>query len=445
VAKNELTPGEPRLGWLVDGDPDTDHIAVMLRDTGTTIDLTVPLKGMFAENDPYGRWWSSGVHFGDDPDRTKRSYKPPRVLLLEDARGPVALVGCRSTGSTSKFHVGQGHIVANYAVLGGSHLRYDKVDGLRTEIPAMAAWTRLSSMKIKTEANEKNRIQSVQMTLTNAEPIALARPMNLMMRSSWRTERPSGGFLAYEGVELETSVDRARPWDEHLQIHGAVLELVSVAAWMSFGISSTKVRRIDDPHRSLAGGNMGERWLEVATHRLPKHEGWTKDPRFLFPYEEVGKRGVSRWLRLRKKYGRVIGPLLNVLRSDDPWGHPSVVQSGIALEALGYLIDVEKNNGSSLNNRKQMNFKPGLRVILGDMQVKPIADIEGWIERADAAYMGAKHPDRPEMDSLVMLNTLRENLLVLRFWIGLQLGVKPGSLVDGLERDALAHEFVLVE
>ena len=445
MANNELTLGEPRLGWLVDGNPDTDHIAVMLRDTGTAIDLTVPLKGIYDKSDAYGRWWSPDVHFGDDPDRTKHSYKPPRVLLLQDSAGSVVLVGCRSTGSTSNFSVGQGHIVANYAVLGGSHLRYEKVNGLRTEIPAMAVWTRLSSMKIKIEPNEKNRVQSVQMTLTNAEPISLARPMNLVMRSSWRTKRPSGGFHVDEGVELETSVDKARTWDEHLQVHSAVLDLVSIAAWRPFGISATKVRRRDDPHRSLSGGDRGERWLTVATHRFPKHEGWAKDPHFLFPYEEVGSRGVSRWLRLRKTYGRAVGPLLNVLRSDNPWGHPSVVQSGIALEALGYLIDVEKNNGASLNGRGQMNFKPGLRVILDDMQVTPFADIEGWIKRADAAYMGAKHPDRSEPDSLVMLNTLRENLLILRFWIGLQLGVKPESLVDALARDALAHEFILAE
>ncbi|MDR7085104.1 hypothetical protein J2X01_004424 [Arthrobacter ginsengisoli] len=95
-----------------------------------------------------------------------------------------------------------------------------------------------------------------------------------------------------------------------------------------------------------------------------------------------------------------------------------MAQGGIALEALGYLIDIEKNGGANLNNRKQMNFKPGLRVILGDMKVKPFSDVEGWIDRADEAYMGAKHPDRPEPDFLVQINTLRENLLVLRFWIG---------------------------
>ena len=56
MSTNELKSGEPRLGWFVDGDPQTDRIAVMLRDTGSAIELTVPLRGMLAREDPYGRW-----------------------------------------------------------------------------------------------------------------------------------------------------------------------------------------------------------------------------------------------------------------------------------------------------------------------------------------------------------------------------------------------------
>jgi hypothetical protein len=82
MAKNELIVGQPRLGWFIDGNRDTEQIAVMLQDTGSAIELTVPLRGMFSAKDPYGRWWSSGVAFDDDPDRTKHSYEPPRVLLL---------------------------------------------------------------------------------------------------------------------------------------------------------------------------------------------------------------------------------------------------------------------------------------------------------------------------------------------------------------------------
>lgn len=441
--ENALIPGEPRLGWFVDGNPDTERVAVMLQDTGTAIEITIPLKGMFSKDDPYRTWWSDGMHFVDDPNGTKHSYKPPRVLLVEDAHGPVVLVGCHSKGFRSNLHVGQGQIVANFAVLGGSHLRYEKIDGLRTEVPGLAAWTRLSSMEVQVATDVRHRIKSVQMKLVDAQPVSLARPLNLEMRSSWRTEQPTGKFLAYEGVELDTSVRQPRTWDEHFLIHGAVLDLVSIAAWRSFGISSVQVRRIDDPERNIAGSSMGDRWLRVSTHRLPEHRPWANEPRFLFPYQEIGPRGVARWFRLRKTYGRVVGPLVNILRSEEPWGHSSVVQSGIALEHLGYLIDVDKNDGIHLNNRKQMNFKPGLQVILDDMKVKPFPDHSAWIDRADAAYMGLKHPDRPEPDTLVMMNTLRENLLILRFWIGLQLGARPESLMDALANDTLAYAFTL--
>lgn len=442
MANNELQPGEPRLGWFVDGDPDTEMIAVMLRDTGSAIELTVPFQDMGGRDDPYRRWWSDGVHFGDDPDRTLHTYAPPRQLLVADADGQVVLVGCRSTESTSNFAVGRGRIVANFAVLGGRHLNYDTLNGLRTDIPALAAWTRLSSMTLDVEADERSRVQSVQMKLTSAEAISLARQLNLVMQSTWRTEKPTGEFRAYEAVELQTTAERARPWDEHLGVHRAILELVSIAGWRPFGIARTTVQRHDDPHRTMDREDLGERWLPVATHRFPKHSPWAKNPHFLYPWAEVGPRGVKRWLKLRKTYGRVVGPLLSILHSDNPWSQPSVVQSGIALEALGYLIDIEKNDGAHLNNRKQMNFKPGLHVILDDMSVEPFEDVTGWVKRADAAYMGAKHPDRTEPDSLDMLNTLRENLLVLRCWIGLQLGVRPASLKSTLRSDSLTNPFV---
>jgi hypothetical protein len=121
------------------------------------------------------------------------------------------------------------------------------------------------------------------------------------------------------------------------------------------------------------------------------------------------------------------------------------VQSGIALEALGYLIDIQKNDGAHLNGRKQMNFKPGLRVILDDMAVAPLDDPEAWIERSDAAYMGSKHVDRGMPDSLDLVNTLRENLLVLRFWIGLQIGVPAATLMDLLHGDQLNSQFVALD
>lgn len=441
MTKNELIVGKPRLGWFIDGNKLTNPIAVMLRDTGAAIELTVPLQEMLGENDPYDRWWSQGIMFVDDPQRSKHSYRPPAVLLMCDQSGSVALVGCRATGSSRNFQVGQGQIVANYAVLGGRSLKFDKINGLRTEVPALAAWTRLSSMEVDVTKDESNRVQSVQMTLTNAPEVHLARPLNLTMHSTWRTENPHGSFLAYEGVKLKTCVVRPRGWEDHLHLHVAVLDLVSLAAWRPFGFSSVEVLRTDDSVTSAGGTVLYEKWSSVATHRLPLHEPWTREPRFLFPWAEIGPRGVSLWLNLRKDYYQVISPVLNVLRSDHMWSHASAVQSSIALEALGYLIDTLKNAGAHLNSRKQINFKPALQVILDDLTERPFADTAGWISRANNVYMGAKHPDHLEPDTLIMLNTLRENLLIVRYWIAQQLGATADSLRQGLRTDPLAREF----
>lgn len=445
MAKNRLVVGETRLGWFIDGNKETEPIAVMLRDTGATIELTVPLQGMFSSNDPYARWWSHGVVFGDDPERSKHSYRPPKVLLMYDHVGAVALVGCRATGSNNNLRVGQGRIIANYAVLGGQSLKYDKVNGLRAEVPALATWTRLSSMKVDVTTNESNRVQSVQMALTNAPEVKLARPLNLTMKSTWRTESPPGSFLAYEGVKLETHVARPRRWDDHLQLHGAVLDLVSLAAWRPFGFASVEVLRADDPVMSIGGTVLSEKWSSIATHRLPRHEPWVEEPHFLFPWVEIGRRGVARWLRLRTDYYQAVSPVLNVLRSDHVWSQASAVQSGIALEALGYLIDTKKNAGVHLNSREQMNFRPALQVILDDLAEPPFTDAAGWIDRANEVYMGAKHPDRTQPDSLVMLNTLRENLLIIRYWIAQQLGVTVESLRQGLSTDPLASGFEAID
>lgn len=149
MVDNELIVGKPRLGWLIDGNPETPEAAVMLQDTGSVIELRIPLQGVFGEEGPYGRWWSSCTMYADDPERTKYSYTPPRVMLFYDDRGAVALVGCRAGGAHRSLGDGYGIIVANYAVLGGRSLEYDKINGMRSDIPAMASWTGITSMIVK--------------------------------------------------------------------------------------------------------------------------------------------------------------------------------------------------------------------------------------------------------------------------------------------------------
>ncbi|WP_158297137.1 ApeA N-terminal domain 1-containing protein [Zhihengliuella sp. ISTPL4] len=442
----EVSAGTPRLGVMVDGSGSDEAPVAMFLDNGSSLELTLVVDPAVRLSERYERWWGRSVMHMDDPDRTRRSYEPPRSLGFRDSYGTLVLVGCRSTDSrTTGGGSGHGKLVANFAVVDGQWLDYEQINGLRTDAPGVAAWTRLSGIRVDVQRDDRRRARSVRMDLESPADIRLAGAMNLGMHLHWRTDNPRGRFSAEEVVQLQTLVRDRRTWDDHLDLHGAVLDLAAISAWEPFGFNSIEVQIDNDRVRTGEDTYSDPQWRKVATHRLVKHEAWKEGPRFLFPFADVGPRGIKRWLRIRRDYKQVIDAMARVLYSDEPWGISSVVHSGIAFEALGYMIDLRKNDGAHLNGRKQMNFKPGLRVILADMELVPLDDAEGWIERSYAAYMGSKHVDRAMPDSLDLLNTLRENLLVLRFWIGLKIGVPAATLENLLQRDQLSSQFIALD
>lgn len=462
MADNELIVGEPRLGWLIDGNPKTPETAVMLRDTGAAIELRIPLQGVFGEEGPYGRWWSSFSMYADDPERTEHNYTPPRVMLFHDDCGAVVLVGCRAGGFRKTFGAGYGIIVANYAVLGGRSLKYEKFNGMRSDIPAMAAWTGITSMDVKPNNDAEGLLESVQVELKRVAPISVSRTLNLAIHPLWEASHTRSAFSTREQIVLETTVKKARSWEEYLMVHGAVWDLVSIAAWRPFTVTRLEVCRGDDSGNTLKGTT--ERWRRVATHRLPQYgNDDSRKLSFLFWYDNIGARGVNRWLRLRKTYAAALDPFLSILRSDEPWSDANVVQIGIVLEKLGYLIDTNKNEGANRNGRNQLSFNDALQVILDDMSVKPFVDenttsddmpddessagntSDAWKANIRAAYMGLKHADCELPDSLDLINALRKSILVVRFWIAHQLGVRDNVLKEGRKYDPLSKPFIGID
>lgn len=459
---NELIVGEPRLGWLIDGNPKTPETAAMLRDTGSIIELRIPLQGMLREDGPYARWWSSLTMHADDPEQTKYSYTPPRVMLFHDDRGFVALVGCRASGARQARHAGYGVIVANYAVLDGRSSKYDKINGMRSDIPAMAAWTGISSMAVKPNNDAEGLLEAVQVELKRLPPVSISRTLNLVIHPLWDASQRHADFSTRERIMLETKVKDARSWEEYLMVHGAVWDLVSIAAWRPFTVTRLEVCRGDDSGNTLKG--MTERWRRVATHRLPQYgDDDSRKLSFLFWYDNIGARGVNRWLRLRKTYAAALDPFLSILRSDEPWSDANVVQIGIVLEKLGYLIDTNKNEGANRNGRNQLSFSDALQVILDDMSVKPFVDenttsddmpddessagstSDAWKANIRAAYMGLKHADCELPDSLDLINALRKSILVVRFWVAHQLGVHENVLTEGRKYDPLSKPFIGID
>lgn len=441
MENNRLRVGEPRLCRLIDGDPETSGAVVMLRDTGNAIEATFPIAGMVDSGGSYDRWWSRGVTYGDDPDY---SYSPPSVMLLYDDNGSVVLIGCRATEWKRTLNAGRGVIVADFAVIGGESLDYGKINGMRTASPAYSQWMGGSSISVNRDVDQSDRLQSLTLSLKRVEDFQVSQRFSLSARWDWRVMPVLGGYDVRESLVFQTVVEDPREWSAHLNLHLDVLDLISIAAWKNCAFSEIYVNRRDDPEKALAGNILGVRWAEVMSRVLPGDDVSDCGKNFLFTYNDASSGVIDIWFQLKMDYGRALDYLLRILRSGHTWSPQSAVISSIALEQLGYLIEDHDNSRSHLDNRGQLHFKDALGVILDDMEAIPIGcdDVEGWKERCRNVYMGAKHADREEADHLTMLNTLRENLLVLRYWIAQRLGVSGDVLERNLARDPLKSGFV---
>ena len=443
MIENKLRVGEPRLCRLVDGNSNTPEAVVMLQDTGDAIETTFLLSGMAGADDmPYDRWWSQGAYYGDDPDRVKYSYAPPSTMLLYDNDGRVALVGCRATRGVNGLVAGIGVVVADFAVLGAKNIKYDRINGMRTESPAFLRWIRRTAIEADKITDETGLVQSMRIDLHETDSIALSRKLNMSMRQRWSSTTVPGGLDVREFLTFQSFVEQPCLWGEHLQLHIGVLDLVSIAAWRNCAFRSVYVSRADDPLKM--GGATYDRWNEVATHVLPGEDLTDCGGHFLFSYDNMTQGAVDKWFRLRDDYSRALDYLLRILRSGHTWSIQSAIMSAIALEQLGYLIEIKKNGGGKLNGRDQLSFNNALTVVLDDMTVIPfgVEDVDDWKERCNRVYMGAKHGDRDEPDHLTALNTLRENLLVLRYWVAQQLGVSGDVLNQNLTWDPLANKWM---
>jgi hypothetical protein len=413
----------------------------MLRDTGNAIEATFPIAGMVDSGGSYDRWWSRGVTYGDDPDY---SYSPPSVMLLYDDNGSVVLIGCRATEWKRTLNAGRGVIVADFAVIGGESLDYGKINGMRTASPAYSQWMGGSSISVNRDVDQSDRLQSLTLSLKRVEDFQVSQRFSLSARWDWRVMPVLGGYDVRESLVFQTVVEDPREWSAHLNLHLDVLDLISIAAWKNCAFSEIYVNRRDDPEKALAGNILGVRWAEVMSRVLPGDDVSDCGKNFLFTYNDASSGVIDIWFQLKMDYGRALDYLLRILRSGHTWSPQSAVISSIALEQLGYLIEDHDNSRSHLDNRGQLHFKDALGVILDDMEAIPIGcdDVEGWKERCRNVYMGAKHADREEADHLTMLNTLRENLLVLRYWIAQRLGVSGDVLERNLARDPLKSGFV---
>ncbi len=437
---NTLEIGQSRIGLMIDGLQETPRVAAKLERDELGVQLTIPF--LDGHDDIYSYWFSSGIMFGDDPDRTKRRYNPPSSLSFYDSAGKVGLVGSRVSGSKRVMGgtgIGEGRLRFDYTILGAmSGPTYEQINGLRSEIEGLGTWVGLRSLSTEPEL-EAGRVKAVDLRLESPPNIPVARRLNAEFRANWRYGPGTAPdeITISERLQVQTNVKRGVDWDDHLRVHFSIRNLLRLVAWRELKFASHEVTRATDGVRTLDGKRHGDIWLPVLTQRTGMTVGPPTKLRqndFLFNFTDVGGKGVGRWLQLVTKFERGLSLLIGVLDLDGASLEAHIAQIGIGFEMLGYDLLVEA--GISRTQASKRSYAELVAVVTAAVEdVLPFSGA-GFPDLLRRTYIGVKHADRARPDVNEGLLAYLQAVQVVRAWVGSRLGVSKGRLQQALRDDA---------
>lgn len=420
-----------RIGFLVDGDPLTDLMTAIYEFDELNVRVKVPY---LADDDARGRWWTQGVMFVDDPDRTKHSYSPPSELDYFDNVGSVGLIDCRSGGGKHRLGgvspaAGVGNIHAAYAVEGAYEAaNFVKPNGLRSEMDGLAHWLGFSALRTVFTFKDDGSSPRASTSTELVDDMLLARAMNLKAIGYATGSGLDTPEVTYRSmVFLETFVKSGRTWDEHLALHTALRSLLRVSAWKPISFQSHKATSLKE---TVTIKNEEKRlWREVRTATTGiAPVSWTSADRFLFLFSDIGRAGFGKWLKLVDDYSRGIQPLVRLLDLEGATIDAHISQLGIAVEAVGYqsLIDSGLTPGAA----NRMNVKERIDHLLTEVAGSITFDTTTFAQDFADSYNSVKHANRPVVAPATIVDQYRNGVRMLRAWVALKVGMKASVVAS---------------
>lgn len=437
--KNAIPKNGARIGLMIDGLKETPRVATKLEIDQNKVVLTIPFIN--GHEDPYKYWFSGKVRYGDDPNREKRRYRAPRSVTFQDSAGPVALIGSRTLGSDVNLFsgIGEGVLGFDFTVLGASSSsKYEKINGLRSEIEGLGTWIGLRSLAARKEFQE-NRLRSVELQLESPSPVKVCQRLNAEVQANWRYgpgDSPDETTIA-ERMQVCTRVSRPRTWEEHLAVHYSLRDLVRVATWRELNFTSHDVLSLRDPYRTVDGTSHGERWMGVVTHRTGVREQSTRVDRsdYVFHYGDIGPKGVRRWIDLVDRYGRGMNPLIGLLDIQGASLEARIAQVGIGFEMLGF--DILVSSGRSRSSVKKASYLELVEAVSSSVDRAVPFDVTGFPSNLKRVYVNTKHADRSGSTPEEIRDVYLAAIQVFRAWVATKLGMRPSRLQEALKYDRL--------
>lgn len=439
---------EPLTGYIVLGDGSDSEIPAVLRDTGKRIELTVPFKDV--QTMP-GNWFESSWE-GPNGDLVFGNQIPdtmPHELLFVCNTQNFALVDCHIVNITSSIcsGPGTGTIVPTYVICGARNNRYAEINGLRTQWLDAVRWFNLPSTTYHVEQDEEGKCQGVEVCSKSIPPILVSENLGLSIRPDFNVApvTKNDSVISHQLVYVETKTDVAKSWEEHLAIHQAIKDLISIADWNSREFIDMSAMRTDDSESVGCEEVARDRWSPVVSYyplvKRDNNENFQNI--FLFDYQDIGNTGILKWLDLRKDCEQGMTLLSYLARDHDHLALETMsMLVGTALECVGWYIVQSERQEKRIKKRsgkeQPSTYKDMLEAIIEKIEVGDFfKERDLWIGTMRDVYVGNKHADAHSSDFLTTYEVTMQSLVVLRVWLGLQLGADIVNMKNRLTSDAI--------
>lgn len=425
---------EHRAGFIVDGVPDTPHLAAVLHAGPDGVQLELPL--LESVTDDHIKWFQ-------DPTTI------PDHLQFIDVHGSTSLSGFGSRNSSRDLVRGTwlGTVDVSYLVRTGQRQPdYSAIHGLSSEIAGLPIWLEPDVFSTATETDDGGRLQAATFRVESRPNVVIPGVDELLLSPHWHTEHDyaNGSHTMHETVRIETRFDDPRAWTDHLRMHRSIQDLLALAFWHPTDLIVHSALRIDDPITTMDGTEWGEQWQPaIAPHTGRRSKSspdrpLPKDARPLFYFDDIGADGLATWMREYEELGQAMWVLSSSLFRGGGTVEVQLLQVGTALEALGRVVALK--SGRLVEGQRDASFQFQTALIeVGkdtdcslDKILAGLPDIEAWAKAFNAAYKGVKHADNPLPDPTVAYLHGEQGALLARLWLARHLGADRAKLESRL-------------
>ncbi|TFD42592.1 reverse gyrase [Cryobacterium sp. TMT1-2-1] len=438
---NELLMGTRRTGDFFDTYEDTPEVKVILERSEAGIGVTVAWS---SPEVPYAAWFMGESTFWFSQEPQPESKPVPKRVLFSDSHGFVLLIRCWARGyHANALGPGSGTLWARAAIMDVREDReFDRPHGLQTEISGLRDWLGVTSWDERPDRSDGTRKVILSSLETSTLSAGEHSGMTLDFRSGWAVVPEEGRDRRVLLDLLRCTTRSVEPleWEVHMQLHRAIRDLLVVSRWRAESCVAVRALREDDPMTNLDGESHGDLWREVVVSDDERKSAPKDYSPHLVQYQELGVKGIDRWVALRDEFARALDPVITSIDLRNATPHTRLAHTAPGVEALGYLLMVR--DGMDPKRAARVNLKARFERILADLGDCLPFDGTKWVVQTVETYNALKHANRALADDVDLMNTWAECVMVVRAWVGLELGIAVDVLKLRLLEDRQPRNFI---